>query len=370
MERAVPEPLSVALDALLWDEPTTGIGLYTRCLARALERLGVAVRPLGARSSGADPRGQMGKSAYVLARLPGALARAPEPLYHAVGNFNLPLRRPPGKRLVLTVHDLIPEIFPEMTSRAYRWQFRLWLTRSLKLADRISCDSERTRRDLLERHEVPEERVVAVHLGADHVDEVARPDAVGMQYVEALGLPERFVIYAGSLDARKNVGAVLEAFDRLWREGEKITLVLVGQRWFGSGPVERQIARLREGGMDLRPLGYQPPELFYELIRRAALLVFPSRYEGFGLPPLEAMRLGVPAVVSNAGSLPEVCGDAAVQVGPDDDGALAAAVARLMRSEGERAALAEAGRRRAAGFTWERCARRTIELYRAALTPS
>jgi len=207
-----------------------------------------------------------------------------------------------------------------------------------------------------------------VHLGADHVDEVHRPDKVGLEYVDALGLPERYVIYAGALDARKNVGAVLDAFERLWSQGERVPLVLVGQRWFGSGPVERRVAALREGGMDLRPLGYQPPELFYELIRRAALLVYPSRYEGFGLPPLEAMRLGVPAVVSNAGSLPEVCGDAAVQVGPDDARALAAAVARLLRSEGERAALAEAGRRRAAGFTWERTARRTIELYQAALS--
>src|SRR4051812_2089613 len=119
------------MDALLWDEPTTGIGLYTRCLAGALERLGVGVRKLGARASGDDPRGTTSKSGYVLARLPGALARAPEPLYHAVGNFNLPLRRPEGKRLVLTVHDLIPEVLPETVSRTYRWQFRLWLSRSV-----------------------------------------------------------------------------------------------------------------------------------------------------------------------------------------------------------------------------------------------
>jgi len=362
-----PELPAVAMDALLWDEPTTGIGLYTRCLAGALERLGIRVRRLGAASSGDDPRGRMGRTAYVLARLPDALLRAEEPLYHAVGNFNLPLLRPEGKRLVLTVHDLIPEILPETVSRAFRWQFRLWLGRSLTLADRVICDSERTRSDLLERHPVSPERVVAVHLGADHVDEVRRPDPTGLQYLDALGLPERYAVYAGALDARKNVGLVLDALERLWRNGERVPLVLVGQRWFGGGPVQERVERLRSAGLDLRPMGYQPPELFYELIRRAALLVFPSRYEGFGLPPLEAMRRGVPAVVSTAGSLPEVCGDAAVQVDPDDAGGLAAAVARLMRSGPERAALAEAGRRRAAGFTWERTARRTLDVYRAAL---
>src|SRR5262245_45526545 len=218
--------LAVAMDALLWDEPTTGIGLYTRCLADALERLGVVVRKLGARTSGDDPRGQMNKTGYVLARLPAALERSPEPLYHAVGNFNLPLLRPRGKRLVLTVHDLIPEVVPEMVSRRYRWQFRIWLSRSAQLADRIICDSEHTRRDLLERHRVSPEKVVSVHLGADHVDHVLRPDPVGMQYLETLGLPERFVIYAGSLDARKNVGAVLDAFEQLWGEGERVPLVL------------------------------------------------------------------------------------------------------------------------------------------------
>lgn len=362
-----PEPLEVAMDALLWDEPTTGIGLYTRCLAGALERLGVRVRRLGAERSGEDPRGRMGRTAYVLARLPAALARAPEPLYHAVGNFNLPLLRQEGKRLVLTVHDLIPEILPESVSRAFRWQFRLWLGRSLQVADRVICDSEHTRRDLLERHPIAPEKVVAVHLAVDHVDEVRRPDRVGMEYLEAIGLPSRYAIYAGALDARKNVGLVLDAFERLWRDGERVPLVLVGQSWFGSGPVQQRVERLRSEGLDLRPMGYQPPELFYELIRRATLLVYPSRYEGFGLPPVEAMRLGVPAVVSTAGSLPEVCGGAAAQVDPDDAEGLAAAVARLMRSEPERAALSEAGRRRAAELTWERTAQRTLEVYRDAL---
>jgi len=360
-------PLEVALDASLWDEPTTGIGLYTRQLAAALERLGVRTRCYGARISGDVPRHRIGRTAFTLGKLPAILARASEPLYHAVCNFNLPLARVPGKRFVLTVHDLIPEVLPDTVSIPYRWQFRLWLWRSLSIADRVICDSERSRQDLIERFDAPPEKVRAIHLGVDHVDAVGPPDAAGIAYLDALGLPRDFVLYAGALDARKNIGLLLDACARLQRAGKPVTLVLAGQRWFGSGPVERRIAELRAEGLDLRPLGYQTSEIFYELMRRAAVFVFPSRYEGFGLPPLEAMHLGVPAIISDAGSLPEVCGGAAVQVGVDDAEALASAISRLLADPAQRRALGELGKAHARAFTWERTARQTIEVYREAL---
>ncbi len=361
------QPGPIALDATLWDEPTTGIGLYTRCLYEALLRRGVELLRLGARRTGELPRRLPGRTAYLLGELPSALARSPARLFHGLSNFNLPLARVPGKRMVLTVHDLIPDLFPETVSTGFRWQFRLWLFRSVQVADRIICVSATTRDDLLRRFDVDAERVSVVHNGVDHVDRIAPVDRTGKAYLETLGLPQKFVLYAGSLDARKNVSLVLDAFARLWREGKRTTLVLAGQSWFGSGPVEKRVAQLRSDGLDVRPLGYLADPLFYEVMRRASVFAFPSRYEGFGLPPLEAMRLGVPCIVADRGSLPEVCGDAALYVSPDDADGLARTIWRVLGSDDERQHLSTKGRAHASVFTWDRAAYQTVEVYRAAL---
>ncbi|WP_224243665.1 glycosyltransferase family 4 protein [Hyalangium gracile] len=356
----------IAFDATLWDEPTTGIGLYTRCLASALEGEGVSLERFGARVSGEHPRGRMGRTGYALARLPGDLRGSRARLFHALGNFNLPLTRTPGKAYVLTVHDLIPLTMRKTVSTAFRWQFRLWLARSLMLADRVICVSAHTRDELLARFPEAAGRTEVVHNGVDHVD-AEHLDLTGEAFVRALALPRDFVLYAGSLDVRKNVGLVLDALERLRARGRSASLVLAGQSWFGSGAVEMRVGRMRAEGFDIRPLGYQSAPVFYELMRRAALFVFPSRGEGFGLPPLEAMRLGTATIVSNAGSLPEVCGAAAPAVDPDDAEGLAEVVDRLLRSPEERRSWAEKGRRQAAAFTWKRAAEQTLAVYETAL---
>jgi glycosyltransferase involved in cell wall biosynthesis len=308
----------------------------------------------------------MGRTAYVLGRLPQALRDSQALLYHALGNFNLPLLRTPGKPYVVTVHDLIPLLMPETVSRAYRWQFRLWLARSVQVADRIICVSECTRNDLLARHPEAADKVSVAYNGVDHVNGHV-PDATTEDFLRALSLPQRFALYAGSLDVRKNVSLVLDALERLKARGRPVSLVMVGQAWFGSGAVESRVARMRSEGHDIRTLGYQSETVFYELMRRASVFVFPSRYEGFGLPPLEAMRLGTPAIVSTTGATPEVCGVAAPAVRPDDAEGLAEAMDRLMHSDAERQRWAEAGRKQAARFTWARCAEQTLAAYEAAL---
>jgi glycosyltransferase involved in cell wall biosynthesis len=273
----------------------------------------------------------------------------------------------PGKKLVLTVHDLIPDLFPDTVSFAFRWQFRLWLARSLKLADRVICVSETTREDLVRRFAVAEEKLSVIHNGVDHVDSIPTPDAAGLAYLNSLALPPQYVLYAGALDLRKDVATLLEAVEKLNRGRKGITLLIAGQEWYGAAELARQIARMRAEGLDVRTLGYQSAAIFYELMRRATLFVFPSRYEGFGLPPLEAMRLGVPTIVSAAGALSEICGDAALQVKTGDVDAFASSIERLLSSPGEREVLSAAGRRRSERFTWRAAAEQTIAVYRSVL---
>jgi glycosyltransferase involved in cell wall biosynthesis len=352
----------VALDATLWDEPVTGIGLYLRELHRAFQNQGVRVERWGARRSGEHPRRSWSRTLWSVGPLRERLEQQPPALYHALANFNLPLTRVPHVPFVLTVHDLVPMLLPQTVSQAFRWQFQAWLTRSLVVADAVICVSETTRRSLLEHFSVAPSKVTTIHHGVDHVGREPT-DRTTEQWLDALGLQSPWVLYAGALDARKNVEQLLGAMAVLQRRGRRVTLVLAGQRWFGSGPVESEIQRLRAHRLDIRPLGYLADPVFYALMRRASVFVFPSRYEGFGLPPLEAMQSGVPTVISNRGALPEICADAAVQVDPDDVEGLAAQLEHLLESPEARAALAARGLARARIYTWARTALATRAVY-------
>lgn len=351
----------VALDATLWDEPTTGIALYARELYGALVKW-LPVERWGATHSGELPRRRTSRTAWTLLDLPRLMAERRPRLMHALANFNLPLVRVPGVPTVLTVHDLVPVLLPHTVSRAFRWQFHAWLTRSLAVADHIICVSEVTRRALLERYDV-RAPVTTIHHGVDHVSRLSAPDATSLKWLDALGLPSRWVLYAGALDARKNVELVLDACERLYDAGTAVTLVLAGQRWFGAGSVEARILALKDKGLDVRALGYLDAAVFYALMRRAPVFVFPSRYEGFGLPPLEAMALGVPTIISTAGSLPEVCGSAAQQVDPDDAQGLASAIDRVLSQPEFAARARSAGLSRAATFRWATTAEATTQVY-------
>lgn len=357
----------IALDATLWDEPITGIGLYTHQLHRALSAV-TPVERWGARVTGEAPRRAQGRTVWALTTLPQLLHREQPAVFHALANFNLPLQRHEGTRLILTVHDLVPMLLPQTVSTAFRWQFEAWLARSLKVADHVICVSDTTRDSLLRAFDIAPAQVTTIHHGIDHVHAVPAADRTTVQWLDALGLPQRFVLYAGALDARKNVELVLAAMERLFDGGQQTTLVLAGQRWFGAGAIEKQIERLKTRGLDIRALGYLPDPVFYALMKRAGVFVFPSRYEGFGLPPLEAMALGVPTIISNAGSLAEVCGPGARVVDVNDAVGLAAQIHSLRVDEARRSALITAALAHTRAMTWHRAALQTLAVYGVPVT--
>jgi glycosyltransferase involved in cell wall biosynthesis len=293
---------------------------------------------------------------------PAAAARAGADLMH-YPYFAAPLRsRTP---FVVTVHDLIPLLLPEYRgSRLVRAYMSLQSV-TVRRAKLILADSNASRHDVVRLLDVPRQRVRVVHLGVDPEFRPVPAEAARAAY----GLPERYVLYHGGLDARKNVERLVLAYARA-RASHGVTepLVITGDHRRVGGlyrplpPLVEQLG-LRE---HVRFVGFVPQEQLVALLSGCALFVYPSRYEGFGLPPLEAMACGAVVASSTGGSLAEVVGDAAITFAPDDEEGMAEALARGLQDEPLRVRLRDAGRARAAEFTWEKTARATLEAYRDA----
>jgi glycosyltransferase involved in cell wall biosynthesis len=236
---------------------------------------------------------------------------------------------------------------------------------SARRAARVIAVSAHTASDVVARLGVPPERVAVV---PNAVGEEFRPEPdarVLAEFRAAKGLPERFVLFVGTLEPRKNVAGLLRAFARVAAAEPEVPLVIAG----GKGWLYDEIFALHKQlglGDRVRFTGYAAAEELPRLYAAATVFVYPSFYEGFGLPPLEAMACGTPVVASNASSLPEVVGEAGLTVDPRDEGALAAALLLLLRDPDRRAALRAAGLARAAGFSWARTVRETRAVYESA----
>jgi glycosyltransferase involved in cell wall biosynthesis len=269
-----------------------------------------------------------------------------------------------GCPTVVTVHDLAFLRVPAgLTSR--RRHYLTAVTRvSVQRARRVIAVSASTKRDVVELIGVPPERVTVIPLAAD---ERFRPLDAGdlARFRAEHGLRRPFVLYVGTLEPRKNVPALLRAFATIASEVPH-ELILVGAEGWLTGEIHATLATLRLGDR-VRLTGYGDPATLPGWYGAADLFVYPSRFEGFGLPPLEAMACGTPVIVSNAASLPEVGGDAVLTVDPDDIDGLAAAMHRMLTDPALAAGLRARGLARAATFSWERTARETVRVYREAL---
>ncbi|MGE0391930.1 MAG: glycosyltransferase family 4 protein [Vicinamibacterales bacterium] len=357
-------PLHVGIDGRAFSSPAAGIRRYARGLTRALAALpDIRVTVIGG-DAGADgvPDGVArvgeawhlpGNPGWVLTGLPRTAARARVDVLHALA-YTAPFLAP--MPVAVTVHDVSyarhPEWYPHQRDAVRRAYYRISATR----ADAVITPSHFSASEIQAAYGIRTDRIAVVPMAVEAAFAGAGPDADAPL---PDGVRDPFALHVGDIHARRSPDVVLAALAALaQRGGPSVQLVLAG--------VDRgEVAALasRAPGCVLA-LGTVDEGVLTALYRRAALLVYPSRYEGFGFPIIEAMAAGLPVVASNAASMPEVAGDAALLVDPEDADGWAGAVTRLLHDGALRADLVARGRARAGEFTWGRTARLTADVYR------
>ncbi|HEX4540316.1 MAG TPA: glycosyltransferase family 1 protein [Acidimicrobiales bacterium] len=271
---------------------------------------------------------------------------------------------PPSRRAarVVTVHDLTTVRFPEMCDD-YTQTFPPLVRRAIQEGAWVHTPSAFVREEVIELLGAAPERVRAVHHGVPPVDSCDASLAEGAGSGPVPDGP--YVLALGTIEPRKDVATLVQAFDQVAGRRRDLYLVVAGRAGWGMERFEGAVAASPWRDRVLR-LGYVSDTHRARLLRGATLFAFPSVYEGFGFPPLEAMVAGVPVVTTTAGALPEVVGDGAELVEPGDADALAAVIDRLLVDDGARADLVARGRQRIRAFSWKECAAGLAALYRAA----
>ncbi|MBA2567912.1 MAG: glycosyltransferase family 4 protein [Actinobacteria bacterium] len=338
----------IAIDADVLGRRRTGDETYIASLLRELagapEEIFAVTRRPDLVPSGIEPSELPARNQIVRMTLsfPRLLRRLNPDLAHFLYAI------PPGYRgrAVVTVHDLSFEHLPDVMGFKDRLLFRTQVPRSVRRADRVLTGSELTKRDLIERYGIAEERIAVTPYGVDSIYSPEGPRHDG-----------HYALFVGAIQPRKDPLTALEALAMI--NGD-LRLIVVGQEKLGGERVRETIGRL---GLEERVelAGHVERDQLAALYRGAALLVAPSRYEGFGLTVLEAMASGTPVVAARAGAIPEVAGDAAVLVEPGDPVALAGGIERALA---DRERLVAAGLERAARYSWAETARQTLDVYR------
>lgn len=355
----------------------TGIGRYIQNLLMTLPREGVDV------IAWLDARGMADErlsNPYLERRL------CPVPVFHPYEHWAIAQEAHRAKldllhaphynapvfyrgRLVVTIHDLIPLRCPgTMRLKAAEAYFATLVKRSVKQADRVIAVSGYTRQDVLDFTGAPDAKIVPVLQGVD----LKYAREVGSEALQSLrkqhDMRGRYLLYAGQQKAYKNVGLLLEVLKALRSEPAfaDVKLVLVGARDRSAGITEA-IARLDLDDAIVQPGYIEDENQLIALYQGASAFVFPSRYEGFGLPPLEAMAAGIPVIASNRTSLPEVVGNAGLLVDPDDVLEWTRSIRRVLSEDALRARLIDEGRKRVQQFSWQRTADATLDVYHSAV---
>jgi glycosyltransferase involved in cell wall biosynthesis len=354
-----------------------GIGTYIRNLLRQLARIDAETeyvllcrredRPILAtlgRNFRPVPESAGNYSIAEQVRIPLALRRERVTLFHAP-HYVLP--RLVRCRSVVTIHDVIhlmfPQYFPGKVAQTYA---RTSIRNASRKAVRVMTVSESSKRDILRFVDIPAEKIDVIPNAYDERFGIEPREEDVLRVRERFQLHDEFVLYVGNVKPHKNVERLIEAFHLVRNRGlDHLKLVIIGDEISKYTALRRAVHR-HQLHQYVRFLGYLPEETLAVMYRLAGVFVFPSLYEGFGLPPLEAMASGTPVVTSNVSSLPEVTGDAAVLVDPYDSSAIADGVYKVLTDEQLRREMRKKGVERAKQFSWGTAVRRIHQIYMSA----
>jgi glycosyltransferase involved in cell wall biosynthesis len=361
--------MRVGFDVTPLCTPRSGIGTYTANLLDHLDRRGDdEILPLANFPTGSPPfqphvlsrRPRLNKTVWMQAVLPWQLARLGTDVCHFT-NSVAPWRTPCPS--IVTIHDTTLWLFPQHHPRRRLLAMRPLIPLAARRANAVIAVSESAKRDIVRILKVPAQRV---HVVYEAPTACFRPLTAGPALEDLrrrYGLPERFVLHVGTLEPRKNLVRLLEACAQWWRGGNRShALVLAGGRGWQDRAIFDAVERLDLGGM-VHILGYVPTQALVGLYNLADALVFPSLYEGFGLPVVEAMACGTPVITSRNGSLEEVAGTAAEFVDATSVDSIACGLRRVLLDANRQAELRVQGPLRASIFSWARAAAQTRQVY-------
>lgn len=294
--------------------------------------------------------------------IPDILKNKKVDLYHVPQN-GIGLSQNKNSLYVATIHDLIPYVMPETVGRGYLTKFISQMPQIVSSIDKIITVSEWSKKDIMRIFGVPEEKVKVTYLAAD--DMFVPMDKVTSQkhIQENYNIDKDFILYLGGFSPRKNVKSILVAFSRIYKDLSKNYKIVI----IGSAKDDHQfLTKLAQSlgiGDNVFFTGYVPYEDLPYFYNAADVFVYPSLYEGFGLPTLEAMCCGTPTITSNVSSIPEVVGDGALMINPFDTEELSKAMAEVIENNSLKADLISRGFERSENFKWEKTAYETLKAY-------
>jgi glycosyltransferase involved in cell wall biosynthesis len=335
----------------------SGIGNYTGELIHALRGISsVEVREIPVQSYGLPVLGPYLTTSYGVRKQLQKYDSAVD-VFHlpaqtqAAGLVGLNLSTP----VVVTVHDLIPLVssYDNLLLRSFARVYE----RGLYNADEIVAISEHTKRDVLERLNYPEKHTHVVYPSISFAQFEHKADKT---VLSRLNITEPYVLYVGSQTLKKNVRVLVEALKQL---PEELTLVVVGDPGLIPGYLTKHYAKKHDVDDRVRQTGFVDVDVLARLYDSALAFVFPSQYEGFGRPPLEAMAVGTPVIATSSTAVPEIVNGAAILCDPDQPDEWAGAISDLLKNDERRDEMIERGHERVDQFSWERCASETVNVY-------